>query len=205
MIAQLTGIVQKIRLDSAILTVHGVGYLVYATPATLATLREGQDATLWTSLVVREDSMTLFGFTDFDERDVFETVQTVSGVGPRLALAMLAIHPAQALRTAVVHADIKALTKVPGIGPKVAQRIVLELSNRMAPPQSETTQTPTTPTEDDASGQVIDALMSLGWNTKQAENAVDQVRADTGQPIITPAQVPATLRAALKILGGPRA
>ncbi|GMA25866.1 hypothetical protein GCM10025864_36250 [Luteimicrobium album] len=101
MIAHLTGTVAGIRLDSAVLDVNGVGYLVHATPGTLGTLRHGATVTLFTSLVVREDSMTVFGFADDDERAVFETVQSVSGVGPRLALAMLAVHSPEALRAAV--------------------------------------------------------------------------------------------------------
>jgi len=100
-IASVRGIVLSVRLDSAVVEVGGVGLLVLATPATLGGLRPGQETALATSLVVREDALTLFGFADADERDVFETVQTVSGIGPRLALAMLAVHTPDGLRRAV--------------------------------------------------------------------------------------------------------
>ena len=134
MIASVHGTVQAVRLDAAVVEVGGVGLLVHATPATLAGLRVGSSAQLATSLVVREDALTLFGFADADEREIFETVQTVSGVGPRLALAMLAVHTPDGLRRAVLDEDFKALQRVPGIGLKGAQRIVLELKDRIGVP-----------------------------------------------------------------------
>src|SRR3954467_13336044 len=136
MIASVHGTVQSVRLDAAVVEVGGVGLLVHATPATLAGLRVGSTAQLATSLLVREDALTLFGFADADEREVFEIVQTVSGVGPRLALAMLAVHTPDGLRRAVATADLTALMKVPGIGRKGAQRIVLELTDRLGAPSS---------------------------------------------------------------------
>ncbi len=116
MIATVSGRVAAVRLAAAVVEVGGVGMLVHATPATLAGLRVGETARLATSLVVREDSLTLFGFADDDERDVFEQVQTVSGIGPRLALAMLAVHSPDALRSAVATEDLDALQRVPGSG-----------------------------------------------------------------------------------------
>ncbi|KGM08304.1 ATP-dependent DNA helicase RuvA, partial [Cellulomonas bogoriensis 69B4 = DSM 16987] len=133
MIASVRGTVLEVRLDAAVLEVGGVGLHVIATPATLATLRTGEQGRLWTSLVVREDSLTLYGFADADEREVFEVVQTVSGVGPRLALAMLAVHPPDVLRSAVAGEDLAALQRVPGIGRKGAQRLVLELGEKLGP------------------------------------------------------------------------
>ena len=131
MIASLTGEVLTARLDSVVVEVGGVGLLVHTTPATAAAARPGESTRLATSLVVREDSLTLFGFADDDERALFEQVQTVSGVGPRLALAMLAVHPPRQLATAIAGGDVKALTKVPGIGKKGAERIVLELKDKV--------------------------------------------------------------------------
>ena len=130
------GRVLAVRLDAAVVEVGGVGMPLQATPATLAGLRRRRDRpSLPTSLVVREDSLTLFGFADADERDVFELVQTVSGVGPRLALAMLAVHtPDGAARAPSPPSDLTALTQVPGIGRKGAQRIVLELKDRLGAP-----------------------------------------------------------------------
>jgi Holliday junction DNA helicase RuvA len=191
----------SVRLDSAVLEVGGVGMLVQATPGTLATLRVGSEAELHTTLIVREDSLTLYGFAESDERDVFETLQTVSGVGPRLALAMLAVHTPNGLRRAVASEDLAALTKVPGIGRKGAQRIVLELSDRLGAPLDgvEGSKAAAVPTQ--AGGahheQVVDALVGLGWNAKQAQQAVDAVTADGADG----ADVAATLRLALRHLG----
>ena len=120
--------------DSAVVEVGGVGLLVHTTPGTAAGLRRGAEARLATTMVVREESLTLYGFADEDERAVFEQVQTVSGVGPRLALAMLAVHAPDALRQAVSTGDLAALTKVPGIGKKGAERIVLELRDKIGLP-----------------------------------------------------------------------
>jgi Holliday junction DNA helicase RuvA len=198
MIASVRGTVLGVRLDAAVIEVGGVGMLVQATPATLAGLRVGQEALLSTSLVVREDSLTLFGFADDDERDVFETVQTVSGIGPRLALAMLAVHTPEGLRAAVAGQDLNALVKVPGIGRKGAQRIVLELTDRLGAP---------TGTGAGAAGaapvvasaawrdQVIEALVGLGWSAKLAGDAVDAVADDTTTVVAS------VLRSALRHLG----
>lgn len=210
MIAHLTGTVAGIRLDSAVLDVNGVGYLVHATPGTLGTLRHGATVTLFTSLVVREDAMTVFGFADDDERAVFETVQSVSGVGPRLALAMLAVHSPEALRAAVAGEDLKALERVPGIGRKSAQRIVLELSGKLGAPVgtgSAAAAGAGAGGGDARRDEVVSALVGLGWTQKVAEEAVDAVREDSDgdAPTGTPSeQVAATLRAALRLLGGRR-
>src|SRR5271156_4022456 len=120
--------------DGAVIEVGGVGMRVQCTPGTLATLRPGESAQVSTSLVVREDSLTLYGFSSDDERNVFELLQTASGVGPRLALAMLAVHTPDALRRAVSTEDLNTLTMVPGVGRKGAQRIVLEMKDRLGPP-----------------------------------------------------------------------
>ena len=206
MIASVRGTVLAVRLDSAVVEVGGVGMLVQATPATLAQLRVGQESTLHTSLVVREDSLTLFGFADDDEREVFETVQTVSGVGPRLALAMLAVHTPDGLRRAVAEEDLKALERVPGIGRKGAQRIVLELKDRLGAPAPAVMggqPQATAPTGDDRRQQVVDALVGLGWNAKVAEQAVESVLEDVEGPLRAD-EVPGVLRAALRSLGGGR-
>ncbi|WP_444665289.1 Holliday junction branch migration protein RuvA [Cellulomonas sp. CW35] len=206
MIASVRGTVLAVRLDSAVVEVGGVGMLVQATPATLAQLRVGQESTLHTSLVVREDSLTLFGFADDDEREVFETVQTVSGVGPRLALAMLAVHTPDGLRRAVADEDLKALERVPGIGRKGAQRIVLELKDRLGAPAPAVMggqPQAAAPTGDDRRQQVVDALVGLGWNAKVAEQAVESVLEDVEGPLRAD-EVPGVLRAALRSLGGGR-
>ena len=134
MIAHLRGTVDAVTPDGAVIDVGGVGLAFQCTPDTLATLKPGEPARVATSLVVREDSLTLFGFGSDDERNVFELLQTASGVGPRLALAMLAVHSPDALRKALANEDVKALTMVPGIGNKGAQRIILELKDRLGAP-----------------------------------------------------------------------
>lgn len=203
MIASVRGTVLQVRLDSAVVEVGGVGMLVQCTPATLAELRAGAPATLHTSLVVREESLTLFGFVDSDDRDVFETLQTVSGIGPRLALAMLAVHTPEGLRRAVAAEDHSALQRVPGIGRKGAQRIVLELADRLGAPSSGATAGPasaaTAPTGGSDHAQVVEALVGLGWNTKQASDAVEAV--SDGDDRGTPTQTAEVLRAALRHLG----
>lgn len=169
--------------------------LVHTTPATAAALRTGTEARLSTTLIVREESLTLFGFREDAERDLFEQVQTVSGVGPRLALAMLSVHLPEALRPAIAGGDLAALTKIPGIGKKSAERIVLELKDKVGVVPGAAAPVPTQPAPgnlDDDKQQVVDALVGLGWSTKQAQDAVGKIETDT---------VPAMLKAALQELG----
>jgi len=201
-IASVRGTVQAVRLDAAVVEVGGVGMLVQATPTTLAALRVGAEALLWTSLVVREDSLTLFGFADSDEREVFEVLQTVSGVGPRLALAMLAVHSPDGLRRAVAGEDLAALKRVPGIGHKGAQRIVLELGGRLGAPATASDGAFTPLPVTDRRAQVVDALVGLGWNARAAEDAVAQVVESDGG--VDADDVAGVLRAALRSLGGGR-
>ena len=131
MIAFVDGQVAALAPDAAVIIVGGVGLSLQCTPATLARLRVGERVQLATSLVVREDSLTLYGFVDEDERSTFELVQTASGVGPRLAQAMLAVHTPDELRRAVATEDLNALMLVPGIGRKGAQRIALDLKHQL--------------------------------------------------------------------------
>jgi len=210
-IASLTGTVTHVTLERAVLDVGGVGYLVHATPGTLAGLRVGERAQLHTTLVVREDSMTVFGFAEADEREVFETAQSVSGVGPRIALAMLAVLTPDALRRAVASEDLAALRRVPGVGPKSAQRLVLELSGKLGAPTSDgagavVPDAPPVAAGDPARDQVVEALVGLGWAAKVAQDTVDRVLSDAGDdgPDGGPIDVAATLRAALRSLGGRR-
>lgn len=202
MIAMVRGTVHSVRLDAAVIDVNGVGMLVQATPATLATLRVGEQAELATSLVVREESLTLFGFTDVDEREVFEAVQTVSGIGPRLAMAMLAVHTPDGLRRAVAGEDLAALMRVPGIGRKGAQRVVLELADRLGPPRSGADGAAVAQPSADRAGQVVEALVGLGWGAKVAQDAVDGVLAERDGDAVGAAEVAEVLRAALKALAG---
>jgi len=177
MIASVRGMVLSAGLDSAVIEVGGVGLRLHVTAGTAAGLRPGADAVLATTLVVREDSLTLYGFADDDERTVFDLVQTVSGVGPRLALAMLAIHAPEGLRRAISGGDLGALTKVPGIGKKGAERIVLELRDKIgAPSGGASVSGARSHAADEAAAQVHDALVGLGWSSRQADDAVEAVR-----------------------------
>jgi Holliday junction DNA helicase RuvA len=198
-IAFVSGQVAAAGPDGAVIDVHGVGLAVQCTPATIAGLRVGDQATVPTSLVVREDSLTLFGFADDDERTVFELLQTASGVGPRLALAMLAVHTPNALRRAVATEDLTALTKVPGIGKKGAQRIVLELKDRLGGPVGDGAADVRAPAASEAwRTQVQMGLINLGWSAKDADAAVDAVAADLDGAEAPP--VATLLKSALKKL-----
>ena len=200
MIASLSGTVLKAGLDSVVLGVGGVGMLVHTTPATAASVRVGQAAELETSLVVREDSLTLYGFATEDEKHVFETVQTVSGVGPRLALALLAVHDPVSVRRALGAGDLAALTKVPGIGKKGAERLVLELRDKLGAlggSADEPGLVVKRTTGEQWREQVREALVGLGWTARQADDALDRVAPQAADG----ASVSAMLRAALQELG----
>jgi len=195
MIAAVRGEVLEIGLDHAVVEVGGIGLAVHATPATLARLRRGEHARMATSLVVREDSLTLFGFADAQERELFVLLQTVSGVGPRLALATLAVLDPDALRRALADGDATALTRVPGIGRKGAERMVLELRDKVDAPAPAPALSPTHGPRE----QVVEALLGLGFPPRPAEQAVDSVLAQDGN-----GDASAVLRAALTHLGRSR-
>lgn len=196
MIAFVQGRVAAVTLTSAVVEVGGVGIELQCTPGTLATLRTGQAATLPTSMVVREDSLTLFGFLDDDEKGLFELLQTASGVGPKVAQSMLAVLPPDDLRTAVASEDVKTLTRVPGIGQKGAQRIILELKDRIGAPASRQHAGGPAGADEGWRDQVRQGLVGLGWSAKEADKAVDTVAPEAGDR----PDVGALLRAALRTL-----
>jgi holliday junction DNA helicase RuvA len=194
MIASVRGEVLEVALDHVVIEAAGVGYRVNATPSTLSTLRRGTEARLITAMIVREDSMTLYGFADSDARDLFLTLLSVSGVGPRLAMATLAVHEAPALRQALADGDVTALTRVPGIGKRSAERMVLELRDKVGRVLPSTG----APAVNGHAvrGPVVEALVGLGFAVKQAEDATDKVlTTDDG------ATTSSALRAALSLLG----
>ena len=202
MIAFVRGEVASVGLTSAVVDVGGVGLEVNCTPATLATLRRGAEAVLPTTMVVREDSLTVFGFLDEDEKSVFELVQTASGVGPKLAQAVLAVLAPDDLRRAVAQEDVPTLTRVPGIGQKGAQRIILELKDRIGPPlgTAAVSSTPLPGTEPAWRTQVREGLVGLGWSVKEADKAVTAVAPEAAPDDGTEPDVAALLRAALRAL-----
>lgn len=183
MIASVSGTVEALSPGSAVVDVGGVGILVWCTPSTLAGLRVGERARLATTLVVRETELTLYGFRDADERDVFEILQGAAGVGPRLAQAVLGVHSPDVVRRAVAEEDLATLTKVPGIGRKSAQRIVLDLRDRLGPPSAPVSPpraaVPSAAVVDPRLGpageQVRDALVGLGYSGREALEAVEAV------------------------------
>ncbi|MBF6487071.1 Holliday junction branch migration protein RuvA [Nocardia otitidiscaviarum] len=198
MIASVRGEVLEIGLDHVVLEAAGVGYRLNATPATLATLTRGEESRLYTAMIVREDSMTLFGFADTEARELFGLLQTVSGVGPKLAMAVLAVLEPEALRKALAESNVAALTRVPGIGKRGAERMVVELRDKvnLVPVQSGPPGSGPAPTVTPVREQVVEALVGLGFGVKQAEPAVDAILAE--QPDLGTSQ---TLRAALSVLG----
>lgn len=205
MISQLRGTVVALNLNSVVLDVNGVGYLVNAVPRTLGELTVGEEATLPTSLVVREDSMTLFGFSTARDRDVFEIITTVSGIGPKLGLAILAVHSADELAAAVHSEDTKALTRVSGVGPKSASRIILELKGKLTLSEDAPAEAAPAPeTESEALAraaetQVIEGLTGLGWTEKEAKKVLAATL--KAQPELAGASVPELLRATLRGVG----
>lgn len=194
MIAAVRGEVLDVALDHAVIEAAGVGYKVMATPSTLATLRRGDEARLITAMIVREDSMTLYGFADGEARDLFQMLLGVSGVGPKIALATLAVYDPSALRQALADSDVTALTRVPGIGKRGAERMVLELRDKIgALPGGSGGGFPG---GHGVRGPVVEALVGLGFAAKQAEEACDKVLANDPD-----ASTSSALRAALSMLG----
>jgi Holliday junction DNA helicase RuvA len=211
-IASVSGKVAAVSPDGAVVEVGGIGLAVQCTPGTIARLQVGEPARLSTSLVVREDSLTLYGFADDDERSLFELLQTANGVGPRLAQAVLAIHPPREIRRAVSMGDLKALMQVPGIGRKGAERLVLELRDRLGATTSDTSldgpsalpagAAPLTPVAR-WRDQLTSALVGLGWSSREAESALTALEPVAAEQIESngSVEVAVLLRQALQILG----
>lgn len=199
MIASVEGRVASLTGDGVVVVVGGIGLSLHTTAGTRARLRVGEAALLSTSLVVREDSLTLYGFADDDERAMFELLQTASGVGPRVAQAVLTVHTPDAVRRALATEDLAALCLVPGIGRKGAQRMVLELKDKAGLPGGSSTSPVAAGGWRDT---LTSALVGLGWTGQQADEVVVRLAAD--HPDATEADVPALLREALAQLGRSR-
>jgi holliday junction DNA helicase RuvA len=199
MISSVRGEVLEVALDHAVIEAAGIGYRVNATPSTLATLRQETQARLVTAMIVREDSMTLYGFPDSDTRDLFLTLLSVSGVGPRLAMATLAVYDASALRQALADGDVAALTRVPGIGKRGAERMVVELRDKVGAAGVSSSAAAPPVNGHAVRSPVVEALVGLGFAAKQAEEATDKVLANDHD-----ATTSGALRAALSLLGKAR-
>lgn len=200
MISFVRGPVASLSLSQAVIDVNGVGMLVIATPKTLGRLHVGEEATLVTAMVVREDSMTLYGFAEDREREIFDILTSVSGIGPRLALAILSVLEPESIAAGVANGDGKAFTKVPGVGPKVAGRIVLELKGKLHPLATPGMPSPAAAAPMEWKDQVVAAMTSLGWNDRDANKAIDAALA-TEPELAEGGNVPAVLRATLRWLG----
>lgn len=198
MISSLTGQVQMLGLNTAVINVNGFGMLISATPHTLSGLQLNQEATVHTSMVVREDSMTLYGFASADEREVFEVLVSVSGIGPRTGLAILAVHTPEDVRIAANTKDTAAFTKVSGIGPKGASRIVLELNGKLIPTGAPSTASgEALPAAAVWEPQVIEALTGLGWTEKDAKSTLSKL-VKASPEVVESGNVSEILRAALR-------
>mgnify|MGYP000877620997 FL=1 len=200
MISILRGTVASVGLDHIDIVVGGIGFRVHVTPAFAQGASRDQEMTVFTSMIVREDSMTLYGFESADERDVFTKLLSVSGIGPKIALAALAVLRPDDLRRAVRDQDLTALQRIPGVGKKSAQRMALEIGDKLGTPAAlpggEIAAAPV-PTEDAVASEVSAALVGLGWSEAQAAKAIEEL-AGSGLGASD------MLRAALVSLGGGR-
>lgn len=201
MISSLTGEIQHVAVDNAVIAVGGVGYLFSASPNTLSALRTGQKMTVQTQLLIRDDNPVLYGFSTADEREIFEVMMSVSGIGPRIALAVLSVFDPDEVRQHIDQQDDKAFTKVSGIGPKSARRIILELSGKLVPREEITKDKKTSRSGEPIwKEQVHQALVGLGWNDKDATKGIEQA-IEIDPELANSADVSAALRATLRNLG----
>lgn len=202
MISSISGEVLDIALDHVVIEASGVGYRINATPNTLGTLSRGSASRLLTTMIVREDSMTLYGFSDSESRELFSLLLSVSGVGPRIAMATLAVLDPQALRTALAESNVAALTRVPGIGKRGAERMIVELRDKVdaiVAAGNTTIVQSGSGSVDSVRDQIVEALTGLGFPAKQAEDATDSVLVESPD-----ASTSAALRSALAYLGKSR-
>ncbi|WP_276738717.1 Holliday junction branch migration protein RuvA [Actinomyces bouchesdurhonensis] len=198
MISILRGIAVSVGLDHIDVVVGGIGFRVHVTPAFAQGAARDDEITVYTSMIVREDSMTLYGFESADERDVFTTLMSVSGIGPKIALAALAVLRPDDLRRAVRDQDLVALQRIPGVGKKSAQRMALEIGDKLGTPASLPEAAPApAPSQDAVATEVSAALVGLGWSEAQAAKAIEKL-AGSGLGASD------MLRAALVALGGGR-
>lgn len=176
MIACLSGTVRHKDLNALIIDVSGVGYKVLVTAETALETTLSSPIFLWTHLVVRETSLELFGFPDKETIDIFELLITISGIGPKTALGILNVATPSMLRQAVASEDTTYLTRVSGIGKKNAEKIVLELKDKLKITKEDTS---TSSVQVRAEGDALEALVSLGYNERDARNALKQVPKET--------------------------
>ena len=197
-IAQLTGTIAHHGATQVVVEVNGVGYAVQLTPTHALELRLGAQVTIVTATIVREDAITLFGFRSVDEREVFDLLTGVSGVGPKSAMSVLAQLTPEELARVIADDDVNAFKRVPGVGPKTAKLIILNLKDKLAASSGTTPHMQAAPSATRA--DVVEALVGLGTQQKVAEQAVDTALQDAaaGESVQT------LLRAALAVIGAKR-
>lgn len=209
MIGSVSGTLVETYPDGALVDVNGVGYRVLAPPSVLARLpAAGKKVRLHTHLHVREDALTLFGFTTAEERDLFEILIGVNGIGPKGGMAVLGVYSPDALRRAILGEDLDALTLIPGVGKKTASRMILELREKLGAGDADLVPVASSPAMRQALGEVRAALLQLGYTTSEARGALEHVAAanaaangngnGNGNGSVT---VESLLKAALKELG----
>lgn len=186
MISLISGTLRSLTLERAVVDVSGVGYSLLITPRTSTQLVLGGEATFFTTLVVREDSMTLFAFLDSTERDTFEILQTVSGIGPKVALAITGALTSDDLARAVTQEDFATIEKVPGIGKKGAQRLVLELKGKI---HTSTSESKMPVAQSGIRDQLLAALTGLGFSPKDSDIAITSTFALLSESSTDPSQV----------------
>jgi Holliday junction DNA helicase RuvA len=203
MIGAVSGTLVEIYPDGALVDVGGVGYRVHSPVSVLTRLpAPGKKLRLYTHLHVREDALTLYGFTTSEERDIFEVLIGVNGIGPKGALAVLSVHAPDALRRAILGEDLDALTMIPGVGKKTAARMILELKEKLGAIDGDLVPAGATSVVREALGEVRAALLQLGYTTTEAREAIERVSAaKAGSNGNGAANVEALLKSALKELG----
>ena len=186
MISLINGVVRSIGSDKVIVEVGGVGLAVSVTTQTGSQLNIGVPVQLFTTLIVREDALTLFGFLDEESRSTFELVQTVTGIGPKVALAIMGSHSPQTLAAAIAQEDISAIEKVPGIGRKGAQRLILELKGKISDFGTSHKSAHHQPVWRE---QLTSALVSLGFTAKDSDAAINSVIAEYAENGVEPTEI----------------
>jgi Holliday junction DNA helicase RuvA len=186
MISLVNGVVRSIGSEKIVVEVGGVGLAVSVTSQTGSQLNLGAPVQLFTSLIVREDALTLFGFLDEESRSTFELVQTVTGIGPKVALAIMGSHSPQTLAAAIAQEDIAAIEKVPGIGRKGAQRLILELKGKITDFGNAPRSSHHQPVWRE---QLTSALVSLGFSAKDSDAAINSVVAEYAENGVEPTEL----------------
>lgn len=191
MIASIEGVISAKGKDHLVVVVNGIGYQLFVADSTLTKAREGDTLLFHTILIIREDALTLYGFNTPAEKDIFEIITTVSGVGPRLGLAILSTMSVDNLRNAIASERDELLTRVPGIGKKTAKKIVFELKDKLLTRDA----LPIDMLEDDTNSDVLDTLITLGFSVIEAQHAIQALPPDA------PDDVSERVRLALQQLG----